>query len=241
MRTQGVSCSIRVNTQSGYTLIELISVVILLAIVSSFFISKFNIVNSWGTDSAVRELTNKIEFLMQDATARNVNYKIEFFKDGSGYRVWQIAKKMPQDVTQVDLLKNLRSKKQQAREEEKNAASALQNVGEEFKKEAQINLLPLNVQFYLEVFDDPTDSERKIAPLEYPSLVQGVYFPTNLKFISSKPMEGNQENSEQNSILLSQSISNPDYRIRLDADGEQIEIRIHPFERRAVITYVHDV
>lgn len=226
--------------QAGYTLIELISVVILLAIVSSFFISKFNIANTWGVDSSVRELANKIEFLMQDASSRQVNYKLEFYENGSGYRVWQIAKKIPQDTIQVDLLKNLRSKKQQQSEEEKNAKQALDNLDEEFKKEQQLEQLPLSTQYYLQIFDDPSDIERKIAPLEYPSLVQGISFPPSLRILSVKPTDSKLENSDKNSLLLGQSITNPDYKIELNADGKKIEILVKPFERRSFINYLNE-
>lgn len=221
----------------GYTLIELIAVVVLLSIVSGFFISKFDLNNSWGTDSAVREFANKIEFLMQDAGSRQVNYQIEIFPNGTGYRVWQIARKVPNQTVQVDLLKNLRSKKHQAEEEQKNAGQALNQISEEYKKDEQINRLPINLQYYLQIFDDPSDSSRKIAPLEYPSLVSGTNFPPSLRVKSVNNNLGRTGTQDINNILISSAISAPDAEVILESDKETISISIKPFQRLVKLRY----
>ena len=228
------------SEESGFTLIELISVVILLAVVSGFFISKFNLSTSWGSDTAIRELSNRIEFLMQDSSSRKVNYEIEFFENGTGYRVWQIAKKEINQPTQVDLLKNLRSKKGQKQQEEKNARNAQKNLNEEFKKDSQIDRLPLNIQFYAQVFDDQGEDQRRIAPLEYPSLVEGIEFPSSMRLKGIKSGDTTRSSSDNKTILLNQNIADAGYELNLDSNGENIYILVRPFEKKVSVRYGND-
>lgn len=228
------------NNVSGYTLIELGVVVVLLAIVSSFFISKFDLGNSWGNDSSIREFANKIEFLLQDASSRKVTYEIEFFNDASGYRVWQIAKKLPNQNVTIDTLKNLRSKKSQQDAEEKNAQKALKNINEEYAIEEEFNQLPLDLQLYSQIFDDPTDASKRIPPLEYPSLLNGVVFPPGIKALNITNSHGTNSINQKNSFIISQSSTETAFAIELNVNNEIIKLIVKPFERRVFTEYANN-
>jgi len=228
------------SSESAYTLIELGAVVVLLAIVSSFFISKFDLNTSWSSTTSIRELANRIEFLLDDASAKKVNYQIEFYPDGSGYRVWQIAKKVPSQTVEVDTLKNLRSTSQRNDRSNQSAANALKNIGDEFNKEQQIDLLPLNIQLYFQIFDDMTNIARRIAPLDYPSLVKGVNFPPNVRL--KKITTGAEENStsDLNYLPIDQSITGSDYQLQITTGDQDILLSIKPFERKVIIKYLNN-
>ena len=99
-----------------------------------------------------------------------------------------------------------------------------------------MELLPLQIQFYFQIFDDITDIARRIAPLEYPSLVNGIEFPpaVRLKSISTG------SNKNLNFIPIGQSISGPDYEIRLSTNDQDIILLIKPFERKVKIEYLNN-
>lgn len=166
------------HSQKGYTLIELMAVVVLLALISGFFVSRFTFSSSWSIDSALRDLSNKIEFVTQDASSRQVSYEIEFNLQDQSYQVWEVRSIETGEVQNVDTLAGMRTQRQQSRRSEQNMVSSPED---EYVREALQDARPLDELLYKKIFDNPFGENRRMAPLEYPSLAEKVFLPPEVR------------------------------------------------------------
>lgn len=189
--------------EKGYTLIELIAVVALLAVVSAYFISKFSFSAEWAVRDSVSQFANTIEFLKVDSKARNVRYVVEISLQDNSYRVWQLITPLASTSKNVDTLSGFRTKEQATRLKEKEAKAALENLSSNFEQDTANDQLPLEDQFYAMIYSTNDDQGSRIPPLESPSLVEPKYFSPDLK-ISSFQLGTNNllENNDRNLIQI---------------------------------------
>ncbi|HMO17382.1 MAG TPA: type II secretion system protein [Oligoflexia bacterium] len=169
-------------TESGFTLIELIAVVVLLAILSAFFVGRFTFSSGWSTDGALRELRSRLEFIIQDSVTRNINYQFEFDINSNSYRFWEILPPDPSVSQEVDTLSGLRTRKEKERRRNRSDIEAVFSIDNELRLKELNNSRPLDELFYQKIFNDPYAPGRRIPPLEYPSLFDIVTLPSEISF-----------------------------------------------------------
>jgi prepilin-type N-terminal cleavage/methylation domain-containing protein len=230
------------SNERAFTLIELIAVVVLLAILSAFFVGKFSFSNSWATDSALRELRSRLEFVVQDSFTRNINYHFEFDLDTHTYRVWELVSVDPSEAVQVDTLSGLRSKKEKIRRASQENENAGLSEAEEARNRAMREARPLDELFYQRIFNDPLGPGRRIPPLEYPSLYDPVLLPEeiNLRRVLYDDRVAADERSDT-IITIPISPGTLEYNelvIEFDTEKGPALISAVPFDQKVTVRYL---
>ncbi|MEZ4754740.1 MAG: prepilin-type N-terminal cleavage/methylation domain-containing protein [Bdellovibrionota bacterium] len=72
---------------SGFTLIEVIVVLVIIAVASGFLVGRLGFFSFWNQEGEIRKLTEVIEFLHHQAIADQAFYRLEFDLDEHSYRV----------------------------------------------------------------------------------------------------------------------------------------------------------
>ncbi len=232
-------CSSKVHSsQSGYTLVELITVVVLITLVSAFFISKFSFTTSWSRDGSIRELANTIQFLIQDSRARQTKYVLEYSKTSNSYTVLEELPPDPSVAGKVDLLQNFRSEKENERRKDKAAKEALSNLGKEYDRQKQIDRGPLDQLFYNYLFVNPKTDGRLVPPLDSPSLSQQKQVSTDLQLQKVTFVDKDLiQNNDNFTIPFSPSPFFPPLSIVFQYDKGFIEIIAGGTERSVRLRY----
>jgi prepilin-type N-terminal cleavage/methylation domain-containing protein len=169
------------KAQSGFTLIELVFVIVLIGILGVAAANRIDSVIVWRQKSDIRKFLSTWEFLYTEALARGNGYRLVMNLDNNTYYVRREVPITRTNVTDVDYLSNLRTKGEQARralEEEEE----IQTLDEEFEEEDLREGLPLDVLFYQSLYADPHGSLRLAQPLEFPSLAKKTTLTNGLRF-----------------------------------------------------------
>ncbi len=216
----------RKTSENGYTLIELIAVVALLAVVSAFFISRFSFSTEWAIRDSITQFANTIDFLKVDSRARQVKYVVEISQTNNSYKVWQIITPLTQTTQNVDLLSGFRTKEDALRRQEEESLEALKNLSSNYELEAMNESMPLEDQFYAIAYSSSNDKGLRIPPLDSPSLVESKYFSPEIKIISFELATINQLNN-QNDLLqipIYPGMSGTPFQITFQANSETIRL-----------------
>jgi prepilin-type N-terminal cleavage/methylation domain-containing protein len=230
----------KLQDEKGYTLIELIAVVVLLAIISSFFISRFSFSSSWSSDNSLRELRSKIEFVLQDSLTRQISYQIDFDLGEQSYQIWEIKPVDTSEFIQVDTLQGLRSRKEKERRAEQADIDAGSSIEEEFARSAMRDGRPLDELLYQTIFDDPYGPTRRIPSLEYPSISEKMFLPPEIE-IQGILIDGTQAmdtNSQNRKVLyFSPSLNNVYVEIQLMTGKGPAIVSVNPLENKVLIRH----
>ncbi|MCB0317174.1 MAG: type II secretion system protein [Bdellovibrionales bacterium] len=71
----------------GFTLIEMVIVMLIIAVASGFIVSRLGFFSFWKQEGSIKRLSEVIEFLHHQAVADQAHYKLEFNLDEDSYRV----------------------------------------------------------------------------------------------------------------------------------------------------------
>lgn len=164
---------------SGFTLIEIALVIVLLALMSTLAASRFGIIDNVRQKSSISKFVNTWEFLSQQARARGESYRLVVDIPRNTYTVRREVPLESARPKQVDYLKNFRTKSEQerrAREDQEKLAT----LEEEYKEEEAREGDALENIFYRTVFRDPEGSSRLGIPIEFPSLKDDIRLPDSV-------------------------------------------------------------
>jgi len=215
------------NKEHGYTLIELIAVVALLAVVSAFFISRFSFSTEWAVRDSITQFANTIEYLKIDSRARQVKYLVEINLKSNSYKVWQIITPLANTNRNVDSLSGFRSKEEALRKQEQESKKALENLSSNYELEAMNEGMPLEDQFYAMAYASNDDSGLRIPPLDSPSLVEPKYFSPEIKIVDYQLATINQlENNSTDviSIPIYPGMSGAPFTITFQTNSNSIRL-----------------
>jgi prepilin-type N-terminal cleavage/methylation domain-containing protein len=227
--------------QKGYTLLELIAVVVLLALLSTFFVSRFTFNTSWSVDSSLRDLRNRIEFVLQDSLSRQVSYQIEFNVQENSYQVWEIKPLETGDVQQVDTLAGMRSSREQERRAQREELQAGLSMEEEFAREIFHDARPLDELFYQKIFDDPFGAHRRVPSLEYPGISEKVYLPPEVQItevLMNQIPAPSLHSPVSRIVLLNPGSLQIHLEIQLSTERGPAVIHSDPFTNLIAISYI---
>jgi len=156
------------NGSRGFTLLEIVLVISIIAIVSAFSIGRFESMTGWKQEGELRKFLNTWQFLFTQAATRRLAYRLYLDLDRNSYFVRREVPLTPGESVDVDLLANLRTRGEQERriqEEEE------RSLDEEYKEEAERQaLLSLEQRYLWAMFGGGNRSVKLGRPLEFPSL-----------------------------------------------------------------------
>ncbi len=175
---------------AGFTLVELIVVVLIIGVISTLAVSRLESLTGWRQKSEVRAFTSLWEFLFAESLARRESYRLVLNLDDRTYYVRREVKLDRDAVRQVDYLKNLRTRSEKERRS-KAAAEDTLSLEEEFSSEDERRNAPLELSYFNALFSDPHEEKRLAVPVEFPALAQTKAFPPGLRIRDLQTAGGN--------------------------------------------------
>jgi|GEM_PF-3848775 len=173
------------DREAGFTLIELVVVIILFAVVSTVAVGHFNSLVGWRHKTDIRKLLSTWEFLTSQAQASGKVFRLYLDIDRNGYYVREEVPLRVEESRDVDYLANLRTKGEKKRRAKKDTEDLL-TLDEELERRDEQDGLPLNTLFFRFILTGPSGSVRLSRPIDYPSLAEISVFPPDLKIIDVK-------------------------------------------------------
>lgn len=170
-----------VKSSPGFTLIELVVVIVIIAIIGSFTVTRLDTVLHWKVNGNLREFADTWQFLANEALGRRERYRLVIQLDTNSYLVRREIKTDNTTVSKVDFLKKLRLKSEQERRAKKEEEQLL-SLEKEFSEDDVLQNRPLDFLFYRFIFEDPEEDIRLAVPLEFPNLAQTKTLNSGLRF-----------------------------------------------------------
>ena len=185
------------RSSAGFTLLEIVVVILLIVTITGVFVSKFTSVFGWKIKSDIRKFVDTWEFLYSEAAARGESYRLIINIEGNSYYVRREVRPLPNEqvVKQVDYLANLRTQSEQERREQEEEDD-LPSLEDEYKMEEARQSGDLPSLFYSYVFADSAQDSRLATPIEFPSLAKNVEFTTGLNVRNVKTLRGNADSGK---------------------------------------------
>lgn len=189
-RRRASFCS-RGESDRGFTLIEIIFVILIIAIISSFGASQFQSIHIWRQRGDIREFVATWELLYQTAITRGHTYRLIMDLDDNSYTVRREIYDSQDRVQQVDYLKNLRTKSEQERRAKEALERELGTIDEAFEAEDRREGSKTLEQLFIDTFYiDPEAPVTLGYPLEFPNLAERKQFPDGLALRDVKTLAG---------------------------------------------------
>ncbi|MCC6932694.1 MAG: hypothetical protein IT292_05515 [Deltaproteobacteria bacterium] len=161
-------------------MVEVILVIVIIGLLSSVAVSKFDTVFQYRQRGEIRKLINTWELLYQESQARGEAYRLLINIDDQTYTVRREVMQHHDGIRQVDHLKNLRTRTEKERRRQKELEQTA-NIEELLSNEASRDAQSLDVLFYQALFIDPYSDTNLEAPQEFPSLAQQNSIPKELR------------------------------------------------------------
>lgn len=174
----------RQHSQHGFTLLELILVITLIAVISTLAISRVDSIIGWKYNRDVRKFITLWEFLNAEAIGRRETYRLYLDFDKQSYYV---RREIPAErnrafVREVDYLSNLRTKGEKKRREEDDKKEERRDLSDQFEAEDERQANSIEEQFYQFYFNDAGSEASLGVPLEFPSLAEEQALTEGLRF-----------------------------------------------------------
>lgn len=161
-------------------MVELVVVIVLLGLLGSLGYSRVDSVLQFKQKENLRDFANTWEFLFQYSLARGQSYRLVLDLDENYFQVVKEIAAKPGEAVQVDLLKNLRTRREKIRRE-KEENETLISQEEQAQIEQDQATGDLGEQFFGMVFSDPNRSTKLAPPDEFPELADANYFVEGLE------------------------------------------------------------
>ncbi|MCB0345382.1 MAG: type II secretion system protein [Bdellovibrionales bacterium] len=177
--------------EGGFTLVEIILVIILFVFMSGLVVTRFDTLMGWRQRGDLRKLVDTWEFLYSQALSRNTGYQLRLDIDKNAYRVLREVVQTDDEVHNVDYLANLRTEGEKKRREAAKVEDAL-SLEEEYAREDLRQTQDLETLFYQEIFADPNGSVRLGRPIEFPKLADEVQLAPGISIRDVRTLRGEQ-------------------------------------------------
>lgn len=195
-----ISSKHREVSQLGFTLVELILVIVLVAIISTFAVTKFSSIDGWKQEGDLRRFASTWQFLFNEAYGRAETYRLVVNLDDNYYQVLREAP-LPQDeIQQVDLLQNLRTRGEQERRKDKELDN-LDNLEEAFAEFDRAQSGPIENQYYNTKYRDGHSDVKLTRPLDFPKLAEKKFLVEGLN-IRDVILQGSEETQVDGEVFF---------------------------------------
>lgn len=168
-------------SSAGFTLIEILLVIVLVAVISTLAAGRIDTLVQWKQEGDLRKFRNTWESMFSESLARGESYRLVIDLDRNTYYVRREIPPDGTEVKQVDYLANLRTRGERERRSSE-AADSLPSLEEEYKDEDQRQSGALDGLFYRTMFADPAGGVTLGRPLEFPNLAEPVELTQGLAF-----------------------------------------------------------
>lgn len=160
------------KNQKGFTLLELILVIALVAIISTLAASRVDSIIGWKHNRDVRRFISLWQFLNAESISRRETYRLYIDLDKNVYYVKREIpiQRNPAEIIQVDYLSNLRTKGEKERRAKEKQEDSERNLKEQFQAEDIRRKSTIEDQFYQFYYNDVSADANLGTPLEFPSL-----------------------------------------------------------------------
>lgn len=169
------------KNSSGFTLVELIVVIILVGLISSVAYTRVDSVLRFKQNETLRNFAGTWEFLYQHSIARGEAYRMIIDLEEETFQVLREIPLKPGEVKQVDYLSGLRTKGEKKRRKAKKLEEQMASVEEQLKLEAERRNGPLEELYYQMLLSGP-GGDVKLTPvpefeeMAEPSILSGIVF-----------------------------------------------------------------
>lgn len=185
---------------SGFTLIEMIMVIVLLGVISGIAAVRLESVGMWKKKDDLRSFAATWETLFNEAVATQYGFQLVIDLDEQNYYALQeIPNRSESSTVQVDYLENLRIKSQQERLEKEKLEESRKNLENQIAEVAEFESGDLEKQYYAAIFADPFQAASTSPPLDFPSLAEKKYLSSGLRIKDVKIMN---EKIEEGSAII---------------------------------------
>jgi prepilin-type N-terminal cleavage/methylation domain-containing protein len=222
------------HSESGFTLIELVLVIVLIALISTFAAFRFESVALWKVDGDLRKFANTWQFLFGESYGRGDAYRLVVNLDENYYLVRREVPLEGTTVRQVDYLANLRSKSEKARRARKEEEEELLSFDQELSQEDARQSGALDELYYETLFTDPHSPKRLAVPVEFPALAQKQQLTEGLSF-RDVVIRGETTDSGRVAIRLAPRASAEPALVHLLAGGQVFSVLINPATGRVSV------
>ena len=171
--------------QAGFTLVEVVVVIVLFALLATSVVSRFDVLSGWKDKESFRSFLNTWEFLFRESAAKGDAFRLVIDLDRNSYSAYREIPNPDDNVQQVDRLKNLRLKSEQKRRAEQEQ-NAILSGEEEFQLEDRRQSESLEKLFFETAYPDPHGNVRLARPLDFPQLAESQLLPEGMRFRSVK-------------------------------------------------------
>lgn len=187
-------------TDSGFTLIEMIMVILLLGVISGIAAVRLESVGMWKKKDDLRSFAATWETLFNEAVATQYGFQLVIdLEDQSYYGLQELPNRSDSSAVQVDYLENLRIKSQQERLEKEKLEKSKEELETQLTKITEFENGALEQQYYAAVFADPFQAASTSPPLDFPSLAEKNYLTSGLRIKDVKVMN---EKIEEGSAII---------------------------------------
>lgn len=185
----------------GFSLIELVFVIVLIAILSYLMVGRLDVVGGWRVKTSLRQFVRVWETIYADALAKQESYRLIVDLNNQSYYVRREIGAEQQTFEQVDRLSGFRSKTESARRTQREQEN-LKSVSDEYAEQDERNATDLETQYYSSFLGSIGQSTRLGIPLNFPDLGNSSAFADGLEIKGIK-VRGRTENTGTHYIRVS--------------------------------------
>lgn len=212
------------KNNSGFTLIELIVVILIIGLITTVSITQFGFIDQFQSKSELNKFIGLWQSLIQESRLKNKNYRLIVNLKEQSYHILEEIPRLPNSIRDVDTLKNFRIIKEDKKLSEEQAYEELE----------KIDSLPINQQFYMKLFLDTSNEGNFIRPEDFPSLGSINFFPDNLTL--EEVQTANQNFGTDEVILRFSGRSGSDLAQLIFNTGDStLSVFINPFDQKITI------
>lgn len=179
------------DSEEGFTLIELILVITLIALMMTVAAQRIDSVLIWKQRAAVRQFANVWQFLYGEALGKSQAYRLIIDFSGNSYAVRREIPLEEGQAKNVDYLAHWRSQSEKERKANEVFNKKL-SIDQEFTEEDTRQSGSLEKLFYQDIYADPYVNVRLGLPLDFKHLGERQFLAADVSFADLLTAEGKQ-------------------------------------------------
>lgn len=179
-RCEGLGASER-----GFTLVEIVLVIVLIAFASSLVLSRTDAVMVWKQREEIRRFANTWEFLFREALASGDGFRLLIDLDANSYTVRREVLSANADDAELSSQASFTTKEERLRRQREDM-KAISSLGDEFAIEDSRQSKPLPELYYDFLLSRSGSEVRLAAPLEFPEMAEEKTFSPGIDLVDLK-------------------------------------------------------
>lgn len=175
----------RRSDEHGFTLIEIVLVIVLIAFASSLVLSRTDAVMVWKQREEIRRFANTWEFLFREALATGQGFRILVDLDTNSYTVRREVSSANADDAELSSQESFTTREERLRRQREDM-KAVSSLSDEFAIEDSRQSKPLPELYYDFVLSRNGSEVRLATVLEFPEMAEEKRFSSGIDLIDLK-------------------------------------------------------